>query len=570
MTEIEFDFNQKIIVIQANLGDSFQQVIKNYIIKTSLDPTTIYFFANGAKIDETKTVESQMNEVNKKNNKMKVLVHSIEKSNDVFIQSKEIICPECLNPCRIKIKNSKIKLYDCIKGHKTKNININEFKKTQNINLSQIKCDKCKEKNKGNSFNNEFFICTTCKQNICPLCKLSHDSEHNIIEYNKKNYICHNHGDFYINYCKDCKKNLCFLCQTEHKDHKTVSFENLMKKVDEIKNKLSDMKINIDKFKDKIKEIIEQLNNLVKTIELYYEINNDILKNYKINNKNFETLQNINDISITIKLFEKINDINNNQNFKDILFNIIDIYNKINTNNENIEDNIHNKPITMKITEIILNQMKNSLCKIKTENDEKAVRIGIFTKILYNSEDIPILIINKNIINEKEIQVELYEYNKKVIKKISLDNERRKYINNDLNVSIIEIKKDIDKIDNFIEIDEDIIKYDMKENNEIYDKYENEDIYILNYQNNNDITVSYEIFKKEIIENLKNKYMKLKSDFCLPILLVKNNKLIGIYKKIDDNNINEIISNLIFEFKNKLNTDKENKKFRNKENYIFQ
>ena len=72
----------------------------------------------------------------------------------------------------------------------------------------------------------------------------------------------------------------------------------------------------------------------------------------------------------------------------------------------------------MKITEIILNQMKNSLCKIKTENDEKEVRIGIFTKILYNSEDIPILIINKNIINEKEIQVELYENDKKLLKKL--------------------------------------------------------------------------------------------------------------------------------------------------------
>ena len=60
MTEIEFDFNQKIIVIQANLDDSFQDVIKKYIQKAEVDPSTIFYFANGVKIDEAKTVESQM------------------------------------------------------------------------------------------------------------------------------------------------------------------------------------------------------------------------------------------------------------------------------------------------------------------------------------------------------------------------------------------------------------------------------------------------------------------------------------------------------------------------------
>ena len=60
MTEIEFDFNQKIIVIQANLDDSFQDVIKKYIQKAEVDPSKIFYFANGVKIDEDKTVESQM------------------------------------------------------------------------------------------------------------------------------------------------------------------------------------------------------------------------------------------------------------------------------------------------------------------------------------------------------------------------------------------------------------------------------------------------------------------------------------------------------------------------------
>ena len=43
MTEIEFDFNQKIIVIQANLDDSFQDVIKKYIQKAEVDPIVQFF-----------------------------------------------------------------------------------------------------------------------------------------------------------------------------------------------------------------------------------------------------------------------------------------------------------------------------------------------------------------------------------------------------------------------------------------------------------------------------------------------------------------------------------------------
>ena len=38
MTEIEFDFNQKNVVIQANLRDSFQEVIKKYFQKAEIDP----------------------------------------------------------------------------------------------------------------------------------------------------------------------------------------------------------------------------------------------------------------------------------------------------------------------------------------------------------------------------------------------------------------------------------------------------------------------------------------------------------------------------------------------------
>ena len=45
----------------------------------------------------------------------------------------------------------------------------NEFEKTQMIDLMDIKCDLCKENNKANAYNNEFYKCYECNINICPL-----------------------------------------------------------------------------------------------------------------------------------------------------------------------------------------------------------------------------------------------------------------------------------------------------------------------------------------------------------------------------------------------------------------
>ena len=133
-----------------------------------------------------------MNPINKEDNKIKVLVNLTNRENEeqVLIKSKDIICLKCYEPCKFKIENYRIKLYDCINNHITDNIKIIDFPTTQNINISNIKCDKCKVKNKGNSYNNEFYKCLNCSSNLCPLCKSNHEKKHYIIEYEQKNYIC--------------------------------------------------------------------------------------------------------------------------------------------------------------------------------------------------------------------------------------------------------------------------------------------------------------------------------------------------------------------------------------------
>ena len=98
------------------------------------------------------------------------------------------------------------------------------------------------------------------------------------------------------------------------------------------------------------------------------------------------------------------------------------------------------EPISLKITEKIIEQMKNnSICRI---NDKGT---GFFTKIPYKSKLLPVLITSNQVINTDDIKnnrnISLYLNNDKKIKTIKLDNNRLKYTNEKLDITIIEIKE---------------------------------------------------------------------------------------------------------------------------------
>ena len=85
-----------------------------------------------------------MNEMDKQNQKLKVLVNLIEQDNtnmQVLIKSKDIICSLCNEPCRVKTKNFKLSLLGCVNKHKINNIKIKDFPNTQKINISNIICE---------------------------------------------------------------------------------------------------------------------------------------------------------------------------------------------------------------------------------------------------------------------------------------------------------------------------------------------------------------------------------------------------------------------------------------------
>ena len=78
MIEIEFYYNQNIIIIQAEKNNKFQDIINKYLQKSLLNPTSLFFLCNGKKINPTKTVETEMNALDRQNKKLKVCVNYIE------------------------------------------------------------------------------------------------------------------------------------------------------------------------------------------------------------------------------------------------------------------------------------------------------------------------------------------------------------------------------------------------------------------------------------------------------------------------------------------------------------
>jgi len=133
---------------------------------------------------------------------------------------------------------------------------------------------------------NFIYICNKCNINLCPLCKYKHDKNHNIINYNDKNYICKKHNDRYIKYCKECKENICFLCTNEHKDHNMIELLNIIPNNNELLKEMEKMKEIINKFKSNIEEIKKVLNKVLNNVEIYYKIFNNIINNYNNINRN--------------------------------------------------------------------------------------------------------------------------------------------------------------------------------------------------------------------------------------------------------------------------------------------
>ena len=230
MAEVIFDYESLYINIQCNINDKMKDIINKFLIKIeNKDQNILYYLYNGSRINEELTFNEQANDFDKNRKKMNILVTNDEenKSENKKIVSNDIICPDCNENILIDIKDFKINLSECKNKHIINNILLNKYEETQKIDLNKIICEICNKNNKGNTHNNEFYICNTCNKNICPLCKSIHDKTHKIINYDDKNYICRKHNEKFQKYCLTCNDNFCFICENKHKNHNIYELSNM-------------------------------------------------------------------------------------------------------------------------------------------------------------------------------------------------------------------------------------------------------------------------------------------------------------------------------------------------------
>ena len=356
MTYVEFQYNGNITIIQCQEEQKMSEICNNFINKSKINDKEIYYFYDGqggTQFNKNLSFNQIANSFDKNRKKMSVLVYdndNINKNNSK-IKSKNIICPKCYEPTKMNIKNYKINLFGCKNNHKINNILFNEFEKTQMIDLVKIICGICKDRNKSETYNNEFYKCSDCNINLCPLCKSQHNNTHNIYNYDKINFRCNKHNESITSYCNQCTKNLCFICEKEHNGHEVYNLGNMLINKNELSLKLTELKKYINIFIDNINSILKILNNVKENVENFYKLEEYIVNSYDKNDRNYEILFNINELAYFNNVIIKdINNINNENKIENKFINILNINNQINNSEikiildikkENINKNIY-------------------------------------------------------------------------------------------------------------------------------------------------------------------------------------------------------------------------------------
>ena len=174
------------------------------------------------------------------------------------------------------------------------------------------------------------------------------------------------------------------------------------------------------------------------------------------------------------------------------------------------------KSVTKRCTQTILDQMNNNYI-YKIQEKDGNFSNGFFCNIKYQNKNIPVVIINKYII--KDDIINLFINND--IKKIKLG--KTIIIDDEYNISIIEIQKSVGYNINYLELDKGIIENDSELN------YYKESIYIINYNNEKDISVTYGIINDVNKSQLIYTGNIDLNSHGLPIFNLSNNKIIGIH-----------------------------------------
>ena len=221
---------------------------------------------------------------------------------------------------------------------------------------------------------------------------------------------------------------------------------------------------------------------------------------------------------------------------------------------KNITD--YPQPIAYDNAKMIIKQMDRCICHIKCNNNKGT---AFFTKIPFPSRKnlMPVLVTNNHILGDEflnkpgeRLTISIKEENRSRL--IDL-NKRIKYTNKEYDITFVEIRPDIDRISHFLELDDNIL------NSGTNKVYKDESIYNIHYPLDN-LSVSFGIIKGiEEIEkdninmhyNFRHLCSTLSGSSGSPILLSKNNKVVGVHKLSNKNvnyNIGVFLSDAINDF----------------------
>ena len=331
--EIDLSFNYKGFktIIFCNASQKWKEVFDKYCNIVKIDINSVYFSYQGKEINEDLNIDLILNEVNKEIKNIDVHEKIIKDSNKEIIEPKDIICPTCGENALINIIDYKIlfKCQNCSNNYEF----LYKYKEIIKKDMPHIICDKCSSKD---NIYNPFFYCISCKFNLCSKCKDNHDKNHDILNYEDKNYKCNTHNSIYISYCETCKKNLCLFCIKNHDKHALINFGNILPDIKQANINIIELKNKIESFNTIIDKLINKLLKVKESINSFYEINEKILNCLNNNKINYEVLFNYNIIHENEnKILNDINNILKNININERLKYINEIYQKIKTKSIN-------------------------------------------------------------------------------------------------------------------------------------------------------------------------------------------------------------------------------------------
>lgn len=234
-------------------------------------------------------------------------------------------------------------------------------------------------------------------------------------------------------------------------------------------------------------------------------------------------------------------------------------------NNIKREGHILGQPESLSLNQIekVMQQLKNSICKIIKENYTGTGFICLL-KSKDNKYRIPVLLTCHHIINNEDIKeeknIELKFFSKNII--IKLEESRNIYTSNEDNndITIIQLDNNEFKYSDLLEIDEDIFKDD-----DLNKLFENKSVYILHYPKGKEPEHSIDTIKGiSIDKNQINHYCATDNGSSgAPIMNLKNFKVIGMHiGKNKDNKINIgiLLKSPINNYFSFLDSDKEEEK----------